>query len=78
MLSWAGPAARVRVLNYVRVDGRLEAQAWCLGLGPVALLFGIGNLIYQGFAPQSHEPASTTQEPGMQDDKATSGRSGLV
>jgi hypothetical protein len=66
------------LLNYVRVDGRLEAQAWCLGLGPVALLFGIGNLIYQRFAPESHEPASINPEPGMQDHKAPGGPSGLV
>ena len=44
------------LLRLQPVDGGAEARAWCLGLGPLALLFGIGNLIYHPFAPIAHEP----------------------
>ncbi len=64
------------LLGLQPVDGNAEARAWCLGLGPLALLFGIGNLIYQRFAPLAHEPDSKP-EPGMQDDQR-GGRPGLV
>ena len=64
------------LLKLQPVEGGAEARAWCLGLGPLALLFGIGNLIYHPFAPAAHEPDSKP-EPGMQDDQKR-GRSGLV
>ena len=63
-------------LNLETVGGTDDARAWCLGLGPLLLLFGIGNLIYYRFAPAAHEPGSKS-EPGMQDDRGV-GRSGLV
>jgi len=50
------------------VDGTDEARAWCLGLGPLMLLFGIGNLIYCPFAPVTPE-SDSKPEPGMQDDQ---------
>jgi hypothetical protein len=34
-----------------RVEGVGEARAWCLGLGPIVLLFGVGHLVYGRFAP---------------------------
>jgi len=64
------------LLRLQPVEGGAEARAWCLGLGPLALLFGIGNLIYHPFAPVAHESGSKP-EPGMQDDQGV-GRSGLV
>ena len=63
-------------LNLESVDGTADARAWCLGLGPILLLFGFGNLIYHRFAPVAHEPDSKP-EPGMQDDQ-TGGRPGPV
>ena len=56
-------------LNLESVGGTADARAWCLGLGPILLLFGIGNLIYQRFASDALEPAGSKREPGMQDDR---------
>lgn len=72
----AGFLLAYMLLGLQPVDGGTEARAWCLGLGPLALLFGIGNLIYHPFAPVAHEPGSKP-EPGMQDDQRR-GRPGLV
>lgn len=63
-------------LTLEAVDGTADARAWCLGLGPILLLFGVGHLIYQRFAPVAHEPGSKP-EPGMQDDRGGH-RPGLV
>jgi hypothetical protein len=67
----AGLLLAYALLRLQPVDGGAEARAWCLGLGPLALLFGIGNLIYHPFAPIAHEPGSK-REPGMQDDQTGS------
>lgn len=72
----AGLLLAYMLLALQPVDGGAEARAWCLGLGPLALLFGIGNLIYHRCAPLAHEPDSKP-EPGMQDDQR-GGRPGLV
>jgi len=62
------------LLSLESVDGTADARAWCLGLGPLALLIGIGNLIYSRFELVAHEPESKP-EPGMQDDQRR-GRAG--
>ena len=72
----AGLLLAYMLLRLQPVEGGAEARAWCLGLGPIALLFGMGNLIYSPFAPVAHEPDSKP-EPGMQDDQR-GGRAGLV
>ena len=36
-------------LNLESVGGTADARAWCLGLGPILLLFGIGNLVFHNF-----------------------------
>ena len=56
------------LLRLQPVDGGAEARAWCLGLGPLVLLFGIGNLIYYPFASVTPE-SDSKPEPGMQDDQ---------
>lgn len=45
--------------SHLQVDGIREAMAWCLGLAPVFLLYGVANLIYQPFAPAS-EPRQSS------------------
>jgi hypothetical protein len=32
-------------------EGRNDALAWCIGLAPIAFLYGVANVIYQRFAP---------------------------
>ena len=39
------------------VDGVSEAMAWCLGLAPIFLLFGVANLIYQRYMPDGDSRA---------------------
>ena len=40
----------------LEIDGVGEALAWCLGLAPLFLLYGIANLIYQRYVPEAVPP----------------------
>jgi peptidoglycan/LPS O-acetylase OafA/YrhL len=42
-----------------RIDGVGEARAWCLGLGPIVLLFGVGHLLYGRLASAGRDDAAT-------------------
>jgi len=46
----------------VPADGRVDAQAWAIGLAPLFLLYGVANLIYQRYVPE--EPPQASQKKG--------------
>jgi hypothetical protein len=37
----------------LNLDGVREALAWCLGLAPIAFLYGVANLVYQRYVPDT-------------------------
>jgi len=38
-------------VSQLKVDGLSDAMAWCLGLAPLFLLYGVAHLIYQRYVP---------------------------
>jgi len=38
-------------VSQLKVDGLREALAWCLGLAPLFLLYGVAHLIFQRYVP---------------------------
>ena len=40
-------------LALVNVEGSAEAQAWAIGLAPLVFLYGVANLIYQRYVPET-------------------------
>jgi len=45
------------------IGGMAEALAWCLGLAPIVFLYGVGNLIYQRYAPDAPVQEPVKKEP---------------
>jgi hypothetical protein len=43
-----------------------DARTWCLGLGPLALLYGIGNLIYQRWVPDAPDAGARENVPAQE------------
>jgi Flp pilus assembly protein TadB len=46
-----GAAVAYILLGLEPIGGSAEARAWCLGLAPFLIMFGVGNLVYQRFLP---------------------------
>ena len=48
-----GAAVAYFLLALEPVGGTSEARAWCLGLAPLLVMLGVGNLVYQRFLPDA-------------------------
>jgi hypothetical protein len=58
-----GAAVAYFLLALEPVEGTSEARAWCLGLAPLLVMLGAGNLVYQRFLPDATR-AERTNTPG--------------